>query len=702
MHLRVLKAILLVLLVSVGALWASSHMDAPAITLDPAANTTDVYAFRSAVGGQQYLTTALSVYPHQEPGIGPNKYNFDDNVLYQIHVSLGDDLAAGRATLSYQFRFTTTYRSEATILQSYLGVVQDVGDAGQNLLQTYSVTRVDHRTGATTTLGTGRMVPPNNQGVATPFYNLADNGENPAKPGVSAAANLDRYTAQGVYEIGSGHRVFAGQREDGFYGDIQAIFDLLQLRTQPQDSQAGFNVHTIVIDIPLSELGGGQQVVGVYATTSRRRDPEGEFVQVGRQGNPLFAEALVAIADKDRYNQTSPEQDTELFAQYALQPELAALINLIVFGGDGPAVETGRTDLAGIFIPDLIKVDLSTGPARLAGPPDDEGFSRLSVFGGDVLTSTVQAGLPGFPAGTIPGGWPNGRRFGDDVIDIAVTAVISDLRNDPLVINGPAGDNLNSNDAVYNKVFPYAGTPLNGRVHVHESFVDAATNLEFAHFGNGLGLTSDIVLTNTSTTRAVSGSLEFTDMDGQPVDVGIVAGPGIVPRGASQAANRIDFVLPISGTVTISTDGQGPLVSGAVRVTSQSPLGGVIRFSIPGIGIAGVQPSQPVTGFSTPVRRTASGISTGVALHNLEQTPVDIHLRLLNPDGSERATTTIEGFVANAQTARFIDQLFEQLGDELFQGTLVATVTGGRINAMALELGNAPGQFTTLPVTPLN
>lgn len=83
------------------------------------------------------------------------------------------------------------------------------------------------------------------------------------------------------------------------------------------------------------------------------------------------------------------------------------------------------------------------------------------------LTSQVQAGLPGFAAGTIPGGWPNGRRFGDDVIDIAVTAVISDLRNNPLVINGPAGDNVNGNDAVYNKVFPCAGTPHNGRNHTH-------------------------------------------------------------------------------------------------------------------------------------------------------------------------------------------------------------------------------------------
>src|SRR6516162_3902206 len=99
---------------------ASSHMDAPLITLDPAANTTDVYAFVDQEGGVKSLVTALGVYPFEEPGIGPNKYNFDDNVLYQIHVAIGPDVAAGRATISYQFQFKTSYKNKNTILQSYL------------------------------------------------------------------------------------------------------------------------------------------------------------------------------------------------------------------------------------------------------------------------------------------------------------------------------------------------------------------------------------------------------------------------------------------------------------------------------------------------------------------------------------------------------------------------------------------------------
>jgi len=460
---------------------ASSHMDAPLIILDDAANTTDVYAFLSSAHGQKYLSTALAVYPHEEPGVGPNKYNFDDEVLYQIHVATGADVAAGRATYSYQFRFSTRFRNRKTILQSYLGVINDVGDAAQNLIQTYTVTRINHRTGAVECLGEG-IVPPNNQGNATPKYNQNDDGEQPARDGVATEAALDRYTRESIAELSDGYIAFAGQRDDGFYADIQAIFDLLKLRPSGKavDSQAGFNVHTMALNIPLDEIGGDRQIVGVYATTSRRRitilnskaDPilVGGFVQVGRQGNPLFNEGLVALEDKDLYSRTSPTRDNELFRKYAVTPELAGLINALVFNAN-VAPTTNRTDIAGIFIPDLIKVDLSTAAARLAGGgasdpdnPDDTGFSRLSIFGGDVLTSRVQAGFGG---GTVPGGWPNGRRFGDDVVDIAVTALISDLRVSPPIIRGPAGDNVDKNDMAYNKVFPYASTPQNGRNHTH-------------------------------------------------------------------------------------------------------------------------------------------------------------------------------------------------------------------------------------------
>jgi hypothetical protein len=460
---------------------ASSHMDAPLITLDPAANTTDVYAFVDQDGTQKSLVLALGVYPHQEPGIGPNKYNFDDNVLYEIHVALGPDVAAGRASLTYQFRFTTNFKKQNTILQSYLGVVEHVGDGNQNLTQTYTVTKVDHRSNRETLLGTG-VVPPNNQGNATPFYNQADNGENLARDGVATEAELDRYTREAIANLSNGYVAFAGQRDDGFYADIQSIFDLLKLRNPGKDSQGGFNLHLMALEVPVGELGGDQQIAGIYATTSRRtvrvlddkQSPKnnGPFVQVARQGNPLFNEGLVAIADKDLYSRTSPTNDNQLFRKYAETPELARLINMFVFNAP-VAPETNRTDIAAIYIPDLIKVDLSTNQARLAGGgedhptnPNDAGFSRLSIFRGDVLKSNIQD--PFQNGGFIPGGWPNGRRFGDDVVDIAVTAIISDLR-DPknLIIRGPAGDNVDRNDMAFNKVFPYESTPQNGRNHRH-------------------------------------------------------------------------------------------------------------------------------------------------------------------------------------------------------------------------------------------
>ncbi len=462
------------------SLLASSHMDAPLITLDDAANTTDVYAFLTADdAGAKYLSTAVSVYPFEDPGIGPNKYNFDDNVRYAIHVALGDDRTSGRPTLSYFFNFDTTFKNEGTILQSYTGIVQDVDDASQNLTQRYRVTKIDRRPGQNRVevLGTGLLVPPNNQGIVTPEYNTLD-GEGVVKGGVDRGQQLDRYTDQTVHDLGDGYSVFAGQRDDAFYADIQAVFDLLNLRDPAKDSQKGFNVHTIALRIPVSDLGGDMQVAGVWATTSRRQievrfdnfDPirKGRFVQVARQGNPLFCEALVAIADKDKYSRTGPHRDQALFAQYATQPELAALLNGTVFDGNPlPNIETNRDDIAGIFIPDLIKVDLSTDAARLAGGgadhatnPDDAGFSRLSVFGGDELWSPLQQAM-------VPGGWPNGRRFGDDVLDIAVSAVISEPGACPPVIR-VAGDNVNSNDVAFSKVMPYAPTPQNGRNHAHD------------------------------------------------------------------------------------------------------------------------------------------------------------------------------------------------------------------------------------------
>jgi hypothetical protein len=448
-----LGAILLAPVSTASLVQASSHMDAPLITRDPSANTTDVYAFKSRSGGVDYLTTALAVYPFEEPGIGPNNFSFDPAVDYDIHVALGNNnTQAGRADLTFRFEFFTAYANRRTILQSYLGVVEPGADfsANQNLRQTYKVTKIDHRNDTRTVLGDNIMVPPNNQGRVTPFYNQGNDGDRPARGGVASLSDLDGYTRNAVTSLPRRYMVFAGQRDDGFYADIQSIFDLEFTfdKPAPFDSQGGFNVHTIVLNIPLSELGAAR-IAGVYATTTRRLGDE--RMQVGRQGNPLFAEALIAIRDKDRYNQTSPLGDSANFGRYADNPELSRAL------GVTPIIP-GL--IRSIFIPDLIKVDLTTPPARLAGEP---GFHRLGVFGGDTLKSTFQD--PFGNGGFIPGGWPNGRRFGDDVIDIAFIALgAAGPGPDFSKVNA---DKVTRNDISYHRVFPYAATPLNGRMHGH-------------------------------------------------------------------------------------------------------------------------------------------------------------------------------------------------------------------------------------------
>lgn len=481
-YIRKLSAVLMAALLVPDQGRASSHMDAPLITLDPAANTTDVYAFVTQKAAVKYLTVALAVYPHEEPGVGPNKYNFDDKVLYRLKVGTGASKPTQAnpnpkvAPTCYEFSFRTVYKNTGTIAQSYLGVVAAVNDAQQNITQHYTVKKIVG--GKTTVLFADALVPPNNQGLLTPAYNQGNSGENLAKEGVDSSANLDALTTGGVFSNTAGYQVFAGQRDDGFYADVQSIFDLdfsFGGGNKPFDSQAGYNVHTIVLNIPMTEIGGDQQVAGVWAETLRQSTTvlrsttdtvSGTWIQVGRQGNPLFCEALVAGVDKDLYNRVPTSEHGLRFTKYAKAPELARIL------GAAPNRQVNRTDLAGIFIPDIINVDLSTAPARLAGGTnsgavaDDSGFHRLGIFGGDVLTSTVQAG---FGSGTVPGGWPNGRRFGDDVLDIAVIAVLSDLRVSPPSIAPVTDvDRVTKNDIGYNKVFPYAATPHNGRHHAHD------------------------------------------------------------------------------------------------------------------------------------------------------------------------------------------------------------------------------------------
>ena len=248
---------------------------------------------------------------------------------------------------------------------------------------------------------------------------------------------------------------------------------------QAVDSQGGFNVHTIALNIPIEELGGDQQIVGVYATTSRQRvkilgtrgdATFGDYVQVARQGNPLFNEGLVAIKDKDLYSRTSPEVDATLFRKYALTPELAALINALVFGAN-VAPTTNRTDIAGHLHPRSDQgrpLDRAGAPRRRRRDASDQsGRPRLLAARHLRRRHARRARCrPGFGNGTVPGGWPNGRRFGDDVVDIAVTALISDLRVSPPNIVGPAGDNVDRQRHRLQQGVPVRGDAAE-RSHAH-------------------------------------------------------------------------------------------------------------------------------------------------------------------------------------------------------------------------------------------
>lgn len=186
----------------------------------------------------------------------------------------------------------------------------------------------------------------------------------------------------------------------------------------------------------------------------------GDLIQVNRLGNPLFNEALVPFADKDKYNAVKPTDDAQ-FSTYASNPELALLINTVF--GTSFATED-RADLVAVFIPDVLRVSTQTGPVRL---PGEKGYSRFGFVGGDTT-------------GGVSSGWPNGRRFGDDVIDIALTAVASGPSYDPITV---VGDNAPGNDIAYNNVFPYAATPHSGTFNRKDS---ALTDFELADI-NGDG-----------------------------------------------------------------------------------------------------------------------------------------------------------------------------------------------------------------------
>jgi Domain of unknown function (DUF4331) len=455
----------------------SSHREAPEISKDPVADSTDVYAFVSP-DSPGTVTLIANYIPLQEPAGGPNFYEFGDDVLYEIHV---DNSGDGRADISYQFRFRTELADPDTFLYN-TGPITSLSSPNWNRRQVFTLTRAEH--GRETVLGRDLACPPCNIGpLSTPDY--------------------ESLATAAIHAIPGGGRVFAGQRAEGFYVDLGAIFDLGNLRpfqelhnqygmhvfSQPApgvNDTNGLNVHSIAIQVPVSELtrngagkaGDPRSVIGVWTTASRQRvrlwDADygenvssGPFRQVSRLGNPLVNEVLIPLGKKDRWNSLPPAEDKH-FASYVAHPGLAGLLPVLypgVFARLAALVASGkaRADLEAIL---LTGIPAGVVPAfqNYTGPVQAD-MLRLNT----AIKPAANPNILGVIGGDLAG-FPNGRRVSDDVVTIELRAIagatypLVDKSYQPDAAAGAVTDGLTpaSVTAPYLGQFPYLGTPYSG------------------------------------------------------------------------------------------------------------------------------------------------------------------------------------------------------------------------------------------------
>jgi Domain of unknown function (DUF4331) len=456
----------------------SSHREAPEIAKDPAADSTDVYAFVSP--DQPATVTLIANYvPLQEPAGGPNFYEFGDDVRYEIHIDNNGD---GQPDVTYRFQFQTRLRNPDTFLYN-TGPILSLDSPNWNRRQFYTVSKVNTQ-GGVTQLAAGLACPPCNIGpLSTPSY-----------PALASAA---------VHDLAGGIKVFAGQRAEGFYVDLGSIFDLANLRPfQQLHNQFGMNVftgpapgvnatnhlnvHTIAIQVPINDLvrgsGGGEadprSVIGVWTTASRQRvrlwDADngenldsGPFRQVSRLGNPLINEVIIALGDKDRWN-TLPPADDKQFAHYYANPELAGLLPVLypgVFPNLAALVKSGkaRADLKAILLTG-IPAGIVQGFQNNTGPLQAD-MLRLNT----AIKPAAKPNILGLIGGDLSG-FPNGRRVFDDVVTIELRAIagvtfpLVDKTFTPDKAAGQVTDGLgpSSVSAPYLSQFPYLGVPYSG------------------------------------------------------------------------------------------------------------------------------------------------------------------------------------------------------------------------------------------------
>ncbi len=455
---------------------ASSHREAPLITNDPLADNTDVYAFRSTEAGREgYITLIANFIPLEAPGAGPHYYKFDDTVLYEIKI---DNTGNGVEDVVYQFQFSNQIKNPDIILgmaapnEALQGkgqidpLITSLNDPDINEFQTFSVKKIDRKTGKK-----GKFL---SKSLRTP----------PANIGVRTTPNYEKLAKEAVQELpdSNGSRVFAGQRDEGFFIAVNEIFDTLNLTSIKEnggkDTLAGLNVHSIAIEVPIKDLVRGDvptdptapdAVIGIWSTASRQTtnvlyntqkngEKNGKWVQISRLGNPLVNEVIIPLKLKDAFNGLAPKNDA-IAAPFVLDPQLATLLKA-VFKIDIPA--TPRNDLVSIFATGIKAGSVPGAPTfntylsdgkphemlRLnAAIPPAKSPNRLGLLGGD------------------PAGFPNGRRVFDDVTDIALRAVAGGTPFTPGTNKAPnniLGDGVPANDVPFLNEFPYLATPHSG------------------------------------------------------------------------------------------------------------------------------------------------------------------------------------------------------------------------------------------------
>jgi Domain of unknown function (DUF4331) len=478
----------------------SSHKEAPAISKDPVADSTDVYAFVSP-DRQDTVTILANYVPLQDPDGGPNFFEFGaktqtqgagylvgEDVLYQIHI---DNTGSGTPDITYEFRFTSQILDASTFLYNTAPITYGPGgySTSWNRPQTYTVDRIDHGTSQVTPIWNG-----NSRNFSCP----------PCNVGVRSTPNYQTLSAPAVYQLSNGMKIFAGQRADGFFVDLGSIFDLGDLRPISQyqayppktdspgiNSLADKNVHSIALQIPMSMLTSNGRaptgpndphaVIGVYTTALRQRarifNPQngittasGPYAQVSRLGSPLVNEVVVPMAKKDYFNSQPPVNDAQ-FAAAIEHPELQQLLPLL-YPGAFPALAAytkPRADLVAIF---------ATGiPGSLIGP----AFGVGTYQGGKVIAEMLRLNMGIKPTGTNGtgtsalgllgndlAGFPNGRRVTDDVVNIALKAVAG--ATIPLVDKTYTADaavglidqGAPPNPRAYQSTFPYLADPHGG------------------------------------------------------------------------------------------------------------------------------------------------------------------------------------------------------------------------------------------------